>query len=239
MSSSIGTRRALDLARARRRALPARVDERDLRRPARAPAGRDVSRQRRPDRAARGLRRGEALRRDAHDDVPPAASACRRAIVRIFNTYGPAAAAGRRPGRLELPGPGDRRASRSRSTGGARRPARSATSTTRCAASSRCSTRRSSSRSTSGTRSSSPCSSWRSIVCEVTGVELRTSSIEPLPLGDPTQRRPDITRARELLGVGADGAAARRSRADARLVPGGARPWSHLIAPRRSCASSR
>ena len=45
-----------------RRAVPARVDERDLRRPARAPAARGLPRQRRPDRAARGLRRGEAVR---------------------------------------------------------------------------------------------------------------------------------------------------------------------------------
>ncbi len=58
-----------------RRALPARVDERDLRRPARAPATRELQRQRQSDRAARGVRRGEALRRDAHDDVPPRSTA--------------------------------------------------------------------------------------------------------------------------------------------------------------------
>ena len=56
--------RARPRARARR-PVPARVDERDLRRPARAPAARGLQRQRRPDRAPRGLRRGEAVRRDA------------------------------------------------------------------------------------------------------------------------------------------------------------------------------
>ena len=83
-----------------------------------------------PGRPARRLRRGEAVRRGAHDGVPPRATALDTAIVRIFNTYGP---------RLR---PADGRvvsnflvqaiaASRSRSTATARRPARSATSTTR------------------------------------------------------------------------------------------------------------
>ena len=38
---------------------------------------------------ARGVRRGEALRRDADDDVPPRCTTSTTAIVRIFNTYGP------------------------------------------------------------------------------------------------------------------------------------------------------
>jgi dTDP-glucose 4,6-dehydratase len=37
------------------------------------------------------------------------------------------------------------------------------------------------------------------VVREVTGSTSKTT-FEPLPLGDPTQRQPDITRARELLG---------------------------------------
>jgi dTDP-glucose 4,6-dehydratase len=37
------------------------------------------------------------------------------------------------------------------------------------------------------------------IVCEVTGAQSDVV-FEPLPTGDPTQRRPDITRAKELLG---------------------------------------
>ena len=70
------------------RPLPARLDERGLRRPAGAPAARDVLGQREPDRPARRLRRGEALRRGADDGVPPPAGR-RHRIVRIFNTYGP------------------------------------------------------------------------------------------------------------------------------------------------------
>ena len=61
--SSLGTRRALDLAREHGAAVPVRVDERDLRRSARAPATRGLQRQRRPDRAPCGLRRSEAVRR--------------------------------------------------------------------------------------------------------------------------------------------------------------------------------
>ena len=52
------------------RALPALLDERGLRRPAGAPAARELLGQRQPDRPARRLRRGEALRRGADDGVP-------------------------------------------------------------------------------------------------------------------------------------------------------------------------
>ena len=55
------------------RPLPARLDERGLRRPAGAPAARDLLGPRQPDRPARGLRRGEALRRGADDGLPPPA----------------------------------------------------------------------------------------------------------------------------------------------------------------------
>ena len=53
--------------------LPARLDERGVRRPAGAPAAGDLLGARQPDRPARRLRRGEALRRGAHDGVPPPA----------------------------------------------------------------------------------------------------------------------------------------------------------------------
>ena len=55
------------------RAVPARLDERGLRRPAGAPAARDLLGARQPDRPARRLRRGEALRRGADDGLPPPA----------------------------------------------------------------------------------------------------------------------------------------------------------------------
>ena len=53
-----------------RQVLPG-LDERGLRRPAGAPAARDVLGQRQPDRPARRLRRGQAVRRGDHDGVPP------------------------------------------------------------------------------------------------------------------------------------------------------------------------
>ena len=52
------------------RAVPARLDLRGVRRPARAPAAGDLLGQRQPDRPARRLRRGEALRRGADDGLP-------------------------------------------------------------------------------------------------------------------------------------------------------------------------
>ncbi len=55
------------------RAPPADVDERGLRRPAGAPAARDLLGPREPHRPAWRLRRGEALRRSADHGVPPAA----------------------------------------------------------------------------------------------------------------------------------------------------------------------
>ena len=54
-----------------RRPLPARFDERGLRRAAGAPAGRGVLGQREPCRAAQHVRRGQALRRGVHDGVRP------------------------------------------------------------------------------------------------------------------------------------------------------------------------
>ena len=50
------------------------------------------------------------------------------------------------------------------------------------------------------------------VVREVTGSDSELV-FEPLPDGDPTQRRPDITRARELLGWEPTDPAARGSRA--------------------------
>ena len=52
------------------RPLPARLDLGGVRRPARPPAAGDLLGQREPDRAARRLRRGEALRRGALDGLP-------------------------------------------------------------------------------------------------------------------------------------------------------------------------
>ena len=199
-------RRQLDRhpARARprareRRAVPARVDERDLRRSARAPAVGDVPRQRRPDRPARGLRRGEALRRDAHDDVspalrPPDRGSCAsstptaRACARPTGGSSPTSWCRRSTGEpLTVYGNGTQTRSfcfvadevrgilalfdsRDRRAGQHREPDR--VHDARAGRS-------------SSARSRAPSPSF---------------VYESLPMGDPTRRKPDITRAQQLLG---------------------------------------
>ena len=61
------------------RALPAGLDVRGLRRPAGAPPARELLGQRQPDRPARRLRRGQALRRGADDGLPAPAGRGHRA----------------------------------------------------------------------------------------------------------------------------------------------------------------
>ena len=83
-----GTHNALGLAKFKRaRFLLASTSE-VYGDPLAAPAARELLGQRQPDRPARRLRRGEALRRGDDDGVPPPAGR-RHGIVRIFNTYGP------------------------------------------------------------------------------------------------------------------------------------------------------
>ena len=60
---SVGTLHALDLAEGKQARFLLASTSRGLRRPAGAPAARDLLGAREPGRAARGLRRGEALRR--------------------------------------------------------------------------------------------------------------------------------------------------------------------------------
>ena len=125
-------------AQARGRAVPPRVDQRGLRRPARAPAARGLLGQREPGRSPVGLRRGEALRRGDHDGVPPHVRARHQDRPHLQHLR-PATEAGRRAGRLELPRAGDARRAAHRLRRRLRRPGRSATSTTRSRASSPCS----------------------------------------------------------------------------------------------------
>ena len=97
------------------RALPARLDERGLRRSADPSAARDVLGQREPDRPARRLRRGEALRRGAHDGVPPPAG--RRHVHRAHLQHVRAAHAPARRARdsdVRAPGACERAADRVR-----------------------------------------------------------------------------------------------------------------------------
>ncbi len=150
-------------ARARQeasRALPDRLHQRGLRRSAGAPAEGDVLGPRQPDRPARRLRRGEALRRGADDGVPPPAGR-RHGDHADLQHLRRADAAARRPRDPDLPAPGaagpaDHRLRRrladallllrQRPDPRHDRARRVRASTTR---------------STSATRTSSPCWSWR------------------------------------------------------------------------------
>ena len=168
-----------------RRPVPARVDERDLRRPARAPAARDLLGQREPRGPAVGLRRGEALRRDAHDGVPPRRTASTR---RSCASSTPTGRCWLRPTVGWCRTSSCRRwtANRSRSTATATRPVRSATSTTRSAGSSRCSTPTAYGPMNIGNPDEFTDARAGAEVLEVTG---STSEVvyEPLPTDDPTR----------------------------------------------------
>ena len=76
---SLGTHNAPRPRQGQGRPVLPRLDQRGLRRPAGAPAARDVLGQRQPDRPPRRLRRGQALRRGDDDGVPPPPRPRRRA----------------------------------------------------------------------------------------------------------------------------------------------------------------
>ena len=178
------------------------------------PAARDLLGERQPDRPARRLRRGEALRRGADDGLPPASRASTRASSasstptaprmrphdgRAIPTFVRQALAGEP---LTVFGDG----SQTRSFCYVDDLVRGLSCSRRAA---------STCRSTSATRRSSRCSSWPQTVLRVTG---STSEIvfEALPVDDPQVRQPDITRARQLLGW--EPADRPRGRAAARLL---------------------
>ena len=114
------------------RALPARLDERGLRRPAGAPAAGDLLGPRQPDRPARRLRRGEALRRGADDGLPPPAGrrhGDRAHLQHLRAAHAPA----RRPRDPDVHPPGARGEAADRVRRAARRRGASASSTISCA----------------------------------------------------------------------------------------------------------
>ena len=90
---------------ARRRAVRALVHLRGVRRPARAPAARELLGKREPHRPARRLRRGEAVRRGDHDGVP-ALREGRRPDRPHLQHLRAAHAARRRPGGADVRRPG-------------------------------------------------------------------------------------------------------------------------------------
>ena len=121
-----GTLNMLDLAREVQGPDPDRLDVRGVRRSDRAPAARELLGQRQPDRPARLLRRGEALRRGAGRVVraPVRGRGAHRPHLQHLR---PAHARERRARGLELRRAGAARASRSPSTARGSRRARSAT----------------------------------------------------------------------------------------------------------------
>ena len=193
--SSLGTRRALDLALANdARFLLASTSEiygdPDVHPQTEAYNG-NVD----PDGAPRRVRRGEAVRARRSPSTYRRLYDLPTAIVRIFNTYGPRLrpADGRVVSNFLMQAIDGKPLDdvRHRET----RPARSATSPTRCAGSSRCSTPTSCDPVNIGNPDEITMLELVEIVREVTG---SSSEIvfEPLPVGDPTRRRPDITRAK-------------------------------------------
>ena len=89
------------------RALPDRLHQRGLRRPAGAPAVGELLGPRQPDRPARRLRRGQALRRGADDGLPPPAGrrhGDRADLQHLRLAHAPA----RRPRDPDVPAPGAR-----------------------------------------------------------------------------------------------------------------------------------
>ncbi len=86
---SLGTQNLLGSGPGTQCPFPSGIDQRDLRRPARAPAARVVLGQREFDRTTVGVRRSEALRRGALLRLRTRTRGLDLRLVRIFNTYGP------------------------------------------------------------------------------------------------------------------------------------------------------
>ena len=85
--------------------VPDRVDQRGVRRPAGASAAGELLGPRQPDRPARRLRRGQALRRGADDGLPPPAGRRHRDRPDLQHVR-PADAPARRPSDPDVPAPG-------------------------------------------------------------------------------------------------------------------------------------
>ena len=216
----IGAINMLGLAKRVKAQDPPGLDLRGLRRSDGASADRRLLGQRQPDRAARLLRRRQALRRDAVLRLSPPAR-LRIKVVRIFNTYGPRMHPndGRvvsnfivqalRGEDITLYGDGAadarlllrRRSDRGHDAADGHRR------------------RASPVRSTSATRT-------KFTVRELAEHVVRADRIaephrsQPLPQDDPRQRRPDITLARKLLGWAPTVAVGRRAQANDRLFRG-------------------
>ena len=195
---SYGTHNALGLAKHKRaRFLLASTSE-VYGDPARPPAAGELLGERQPDRPARGLRRGEALRRGADDGLPrPAgrrhARSCASSTRTARACARTTAVRSRRSSARRSP------ATRSPSSATDRRRGASATSTTSSAGCTCWRRARSTCRSTSATPASSRCSSWRSSSCASQARRARSCS-RRCRWTIPKVRQPDITRAQQVLG---------------------------------------
>ena len=161
------------------------------------PQTRGVLGQRQPDRPARRVRRGQAVRRSDDDGVPPHHGVDTR-IVRIFNTYGPRMRPQRRPRRVQLHRPG----AAGRAADGLRRwlaDAELLLRVRRGGGNLRLFHDGDAQPMNIGNPVEYTVRQLAELVVELTGS--RSPIVEaPLPVDDPKVRRPDITRARSVLG---------------------------------------
>ena len=195
---SYGTHHALGLAKLHRARFLTASTSRGLRRSAGASAAGVLLGPREPDRPARRLRRGQALRRGADDGLPPPAGRGHgdRADLQHLR---PADAPARRPRDPDLHAPG----AAGQADHGLRRPAsrraRSVTSTIWSTGSSGSPSPGYHQPVNIGNPNEFTLLELAEAVIEVTGSRSEIV-FEALPTDDPQVRQPDISLARELLG---------------------------------------
>ena len=198
-----------------RRPVPPRVDERDLRRPARASAARE----------SYWGNVNPVGPRAVYDEAKRYAEALTMAYHRTHGVdtedrahlqlpTGPACAR-RRAGRVELPRAGDGGRAAHRLRRRAARPGRSATSTTRSGGCSRCSTPTGIGPMNIGNPEEHTILELAELVLEITGSRSELRFVD-LPVDDPTRRCPDISQACAGARLVAAGPAAHRRRAHVR-----------------------
>ena len=219
------------------RALPARLDERGLRRPAGPPAARDLLGPREPDRPARRLRRGQALRRGADDGLPPPAGRGHRDRADLQHLR-PADAPARRPRDPDVPAPG----AAGPADHGVRRRQPDALVLLRRRPRSTGIIRLAESGEHHPVNIGNPNEftllELAEAVIEVTGS--RSEIVyEALPTDDPQVRQPDITLRPRAARLGADGRAARGPAAHARASPASRRSSGARRLMHAACATPR
>ena len=193
---------------------PGRLDLGGLRRPRDPPPAGGLLGERQPDRPARRLRRGQALRRGADDGLPPPAGRQhlhrRGSSTPTARGCGPTTAARSRPSCAR-----PSRTSRSPSSATAARRGASATSTTRSDGLVALAESDVHLPVNIGNQDEYTLLQLAETVIEVAGSRSEIV-FEPLPVDDPKIRQPDITRAKQLLGWEPEVGLQRRAEADDR-----------------------